>query len=239
MSLERFFRYPTTTVNYLVNLSERFRYCYVNNPKCASTGILRALQRAEVDGDDKRLPLDVHDRTESPLLSFETCTRAPDEVITDFFVFSYVRNPYSRVLSAYIDKVEQEEAERDRLLPTLGLDPSTKPTFLEFLLAIQKQRDDWRDIHWSTQSRLLQINTIKYGFIGRFESFSVSFPRVLGRLGIPREHFEESYLPRHVTRANERIKDYIGPRELELIRSIYYADFANFAYGMDSSMADS
>lgn len=238
MTLERFFRYPTPTVNYLVNVSERFRYCYINNPKCASTGILRALQLAEVDGDDAKLPSDAHDRSQSPLLNFDTCSAAPDEVMTDFFVFSYVRNPYTRVLSAYIDKIEQEEPERIRLLPTLGLDPASTPTFLEFLQAVQKQRDDWRDIHWSTQSRLMQINTIKYRFIGRFEYFAESFPKLLDRLKIPREHFDDARLPRHVTHANQRIKDYVGLKEREIIASIYHADFANFGYGMDPYLAN-
>ncbi len=237
MPLERFFRYPTTTVNYLVNISERFRYCYINNPKCASTGILRALQRAELDGDEARLPDNVHDRAKSPLLSFENCARSPDDVIGNFFVFSYVRNPYSRALSAYIDKIEQEAPERVRLLPTLGFATDSRPSFLEFLLAVQKQRDDWRDIHWATQSRLLQINNISYSYIGRFESFSASYPLLLDRLGIHRKHFEASYVPRHVTRANERIADYVGPKERDLIASIYFSDFSNFAYGLDPYVA--
>jgi Sulfotransferase family len=237
MSLERFFRYPATTANYLANISERFQFCYINNPKCASTGILHALQTAEADGDAARIPDFVHDRALSPLLNFENCTGSPEDVLTKFFVFSYVRNPYSRVLSAYIDKIEQEEPERVRLLPTLGLDPGAKPSFLEFLRAIQAQRDDWRDIHWTTQSRLLQTNNIAYSFIGRFESFSASFPAVLDRLGVSRSHFDVSYVPRHVTRANERIAEYIGPKERDLIASIYYADFINFAYGLDPHVA--
>jgi hypothetical protein len=237
MTLERFFRYPATTVNYLVNISDRFRFCYVNNPKCASTGILRALQMAEAGGNFSRLPEFVHDRTKSPLLSFENSTRSPDDVMREFVVFTYVRNPYTRALSAYIDKIEQEAPERVRLLPTLGFAPESRPSFLEFLLAVQKQRDDWRDIHWTTQSRLLQANNISYSYIGRFESFATSFPSLLERLGIDRKYFDSKYLPTHVTRANDRVGDYIGPKERDLIASIYYADFSTFAYGLDPYVA--
>lgn len=239
MGLERFFRYPTQTVDYVSNISDRFRYFYLANPKVASTGILRALQSAEVDGDQSRIPEFVHDRGASPLLSFSNTTLSPEHILTAgrVFRFTYVRNPFTRILSAYIEKIETEEAERERLLPTLGLAPDRKPTLLEFLRAIQAQRDDWRDIHWTTQSRLIQANNIDYSFIGRFESFAASFPVVLDRLGIDRSHYEAERKPQHATNANARVLEYIGPAEREAIVAIYHADFSAFAYGVDPAVA--
>ena len=239
MGLERFFRYPTETVNYVANISERFRYFYLANPKVASTGILRALQSAEVDGEQSRIPQFVHDRTASPLRSFSNASLAAEDILGDpnFFRFTYVRNPFTRVLSAYIEKIETEVPERERLLPTLGLSPNKTPSLLEFLKAVQAQRDDWRDIHWTTQSRLIQASNIGYNFIGRFESFSASFPFVLDRLGVDRAHYDAKNSSSHATGANTRVLDYIGPVERETIISIYHADFVGFAYGLDPSTA--
>jgi hypothetical protein len=239
MGLERFFRYPTQTVEYVANISERFGYFYLANPKVASTGILRTLQSAEVDGDQSRIPEFVHDRPASPLLSFSSTTQSPEHILTAgrVFRFTYVRNPFTRILSAYIEKIETEAVERERLLPTLGLPPDRTPTLLEFLEAVQAQRDDWRDIHWTTQSRLVQTCNIDYSFIGRFESFSTSFPKVLDRLGIDRAYYEAGQAPHHATNANSRVLDYIGPAEREIIVAIYHADFSGFAYGVDPATA--
>lgn len=239
MGLERFFRYPTRTVDYVSNISERFRYFYLANPKVASSGILRALQSAEVDGDQSRIPESVHDRSASPLLSFSQSSQAPESILgtPGFFRFTYVRNPFTRALSAYIDKIETESPERTRLLPTLSLPADRTPTLLEFLTAVQAQRDDWRDIHWTTQSRLLQANNISYSFIGRFESVAQTFPLVLDRLGIDRAHYNPASRAPHATGANSLVQKYFGAAERELILSIYHADFVGFAYGLDPASA--
>jgi hypothetical protein len=239
MALEQFFRYPSPTVDYISNISERYSYYYLANPKVASTGILRSLQSAEVDGDQSRLPEFVHDRSASPLRNFGSTTKSAEEILTSphFFRFTYVRNPFSRILSAYIEKIETEESERERLLPTLGLPSGKTPSFFDFLRAVQSQRDDWRDIHWTTQSRLVQSNNIGYSFIGRFESFSQSFPLLLDRLGIERQHYDMNSKVHHATNANSRLLDYVGPMERELIAAIYHADFNNFAYGLDPATA--
>lgn len=239
MGLERFFRYPTQTVDYVSHISERFKYFYLANPKVASTGALRALQLAEVDGDQSRVPEFVHERAASPLQAFSNTSRSAEEILGSphFFRFTYVRNPFTRVLSAYIDKIETEAPERERLLPLLGFVPGKPPSFIEFLRAVQAQRDDWRDIHWTTQSRLIQANNIGYSFIGRFESFSTTFPLLLDHLGIDRAHHDTSARPVHATSANARVLEYIGPEEREVIISIYHADFVGFAYGLDPAAA--
>jgi hypothetical protein len=239
MTLERFFRYPSQTVDYVSNISERFGYFYLANPKVASTSILRCLQSAEVDGDASRLPDSVHERSRSPLLSFATASLSPEQILGDanFFRFTYVRNPFTRILSAYIEKIETDAEERERLLPDLGLQRDRIPSLLEFLKAVQAQRDDWRDIHWTTQSRLIQTNNIDYSFIGRFESFTQTFPLVLDRLGIDRSHYDALGSPQNATGANSRVQSYIGTAEREAIIAIYQADFIGFAYGLDPAAA--
>ena len=239
MSLERFFSYPSQTADYVSNVSDRFKYFYLANPKAASTGILRTLQLAEVDGNIRSVPASVHNRLDSPLRTISSSRSTPDEILAglEFFRFTYVRNPFTRVLSAYLEKIVQEQSERARLLPTLGLAADAEVSFLKFLEAIRAQRDGWRDIHWTTQARLTQCNNISYHFIGRFESFSSTFPHVLERLGISASHLKASGAPMHATNANSRILEYIGPKERELIITIYESDFQAFGYGLDHKVA--
>lgn len=239
MSIERYFTYPTETIDYVVNVSEKYRYMYLANLKVASSSILRVLQLAEVDGDASQVPESPHDRAGSPIPAFGAAKTPLNEVIESeaFFKFTYVRNPYTRVLSAYLDKVLRDPDERVRLLPSIGLAADSEPTFLEFLKAIQAQRDSWRDIHWVTQSRLTQINNINYNFVGRFEGFSTTFPTILELLGIDPTLLARAGTPPNVTRASDRLREFIGPREREVIIGIYEADFVNFRYSLDPRVA--
>lgn len=239
MSLERYFSYPSQTVEYLANISDRYKYFYLANPKAASTGILRTLQLAEVDGDSARLPDSVHDRQNSPILKIGASSFSPEEIFggSVFFRFTYVRNPFTRVLSAYLDKIVREPEERNRLLPTLGIAADADVSFLDFLKAIHNQRDGWRDIHWATQSRLIQCNNINYSFIGRFETFASTFPQLLGRIGIGQEYFDTASAASHATGASSRIAEYVAAEEQRLILTIYESDFMNFGYGGDPSLA--
>lgn len=239
MSLARYFDYPTETADHLSNVSLRYRYYYFANPKVASTGILRTLQMAEVDGTGVQAGDAPHDRAASPLKTVLNAGIDPDRILGtgDFFRFTYVRNPFTRILSAYLDKIVAEPWERERLLPTLGLPGHAPVSFLEFLQAIDRQRDGWRDIHWSTQTRLLQCNNIGYGYIGRFENFRSSFPALLQRLGIDARFAETMGTASHATAAASRMVEFMGPSETSLVIKIYESDFVAFKYGFDPGMA--
>lgn len=113
MSYTRFFPQPSETVSYQWHVSPRFKFAYNAIPKAATTGILRALQMAEVDGDESKIG-QPHERDHSPLKRIEDLGLEPAQVLTgnDYFRFTYVRNPITRILSAYLDKMVRHEHER-------------------------------------------------------------------------------------------------------------------------------
>jgi len=240
MTIERFLPYHSETAEYLCHVSDRYKYFYLANPKVASTTILRALQLAEVDGDKTRVPDadSIHRRELSPVLTIPRSHYAPEIILDtpEFFRFTYVRNPYTRALSGYLDKVVRDPEERARLLPTLGLPPNAEISFLEFLQAVHAVRDSWRDLHWMTQGRLVQSNNIRYHYIGRFETFSTSFPKLLERMRIDPSYFESAHRP-YVTDAGRKLAQYLGSEEQQLILTIYESDFVIFGYGRDPAMA--
>lgn len=238
MHITKFFSYRPHLAKYLSNISDTWRYYFLANPKVASTAILTVLQTAERDGTPPLLT-ELHDRSKSPLRSFSRLD-AVDAVLTGdaYFKFAYVRNPFTRILSCYLDKMVQTQRERRRLVPELGFSPDHNPTFREFLDAIHAQPEEQRDMHWANQSYLLQMNNIAYDFIGRYESFAQSFPLVLKRIGIPLDYFasaEKGTL--HVTNSGSRLEQYIGEEEQKIILDIYRPDFTTLAYGTDVSMA--
>ncbi|HMN13778.1 MAG TPA: sulfotransferase family protein [Bellilinea sp.] len=227
------FNQPPQITHYLCNWSKKYKYVYVETPKVACTTIKRVLQQAESGGamtyDD---PSFIHERERSPLLGPWSDRRAFVEAMRadDYFRFCFVRNPFSRILSCYLDKMVETEFERRRLAGQLGFDPETPPSFINFLRAISERKDEENDIHWAPQTFLLRPNRVRYSFIGRFELFRDQFSLVCERLGII-EYASDLPDTQHKTNAHEHIKEYMGREEIELVHRIYERDFRNFGFG--------
>jgi hypothetical protein len=234
---ELFAQHPDLT-EYLCHWSPRIGSIYVETPKAACTTIKRLLQVAEL-GPERRgdLPEDVHARETSPLLS---PGQDPEGFVTALLdpatlCFAFVRNPYSRALSCWLDKMVANEFERARMAPMLGLDPDRPPSLADFLAAVSDQPEAERDPHWASQTHLLNPNGIRYAYIGRFEHFRAEFTRVCRHLGIEAKARD---MPRtwHATGANRKVRTHIGETEAAMIRTIYEADFRNFGYGWGTGL---
>lgn len=222
--------------NYLVHWSDRFGYVYVETPKVGCTTVKRMLQLAELDGDAARLPELVHDRTASPL---KAPAGDPDAFRRHYeaagtFRFCFVRNPFSRALSCYLDKFVGNAWERNRLAPELGLDRDRVPGFRAFLEAVAAQPPERRDIHWATQRSLLRPDRFRYSFIGRFESFATQLGQVAAAIGVS-AHADLSRRANE-TGASGRMAEFLGPEEADLVRQIYAEDFTTFSYGWSSAV---
>ncbi len=221
---------------YLVNCLNRYKVVYVETPKVACSTIKRVLQLLETDGDESKIPESVHDRMHSPLAMPSKIDCSLPELFAgpEFFRFSYVRNPFSRALSTYFDKVVNNEAERRRLIPELGLAPEYTPSLEEFLHKIQLQKPYHRDIHWSTQYYLLQPNKVAYSFIGRFETFAVTWPLVLSKIA-PQQFrkYQETSVRHHRSDASNLASTYLNPSVTKLILDIYDEDFDEFRFCRD------
>jgi hypothetical protein len=154
----------------------------------------------------------------------------------NMFRFTFVRNPFTRALSCYLNKVSPSSSAitRDIQLPKLGFPKGHEGiTFREFLLAISKQKLLEMDIHWRPQFSQVFYDIIKYSFIGRFETFDEDFKKALQHI-FPNFSIEGSFSEnpdtRTVTNATNRTEEFYGPEEFELVCSIYEKDFKTFNY---------
>ena len=217
--------------NYLINFSTRHSYIYVETPKVACSTIKSILQLAEVGGDSSRLCDDVHDRARSPIPDVRNHAEDFWRLLGDpaTFRFSFVRNPFSRSLSCYLDKFVQDESMHARYYPMLGFPMNRKPTFRDFLRAIKDQPVVEHDTHWAPQTHLLCPVRMRYSFIGRFEFLELELAKLKGRLGLL--HSSSSFLAPHATSADQRLRDFYGREEIGLVQSIYEDDFRTFGYG--------
>lgn len=103
-----------------------------------------------------------------------------------FFSFSFVRNPFDRVISAYNNKIVENKIISTKMR-TMNLNLGM--SFEEFVQVLAKTPDDELDIHLLPQSSILKFeNRIIPKFVGRLENIKEDW-EILGKVmaaeGVP------------------------------------------------------
>lgn len=139
------------------------------------------------------------------------------------FTFTFVRDPFARVLSAYLDKVAEGDS---KFLSVLGMrEPPDFPGFLSALEAGALHAN----AHWAPQADLIPLAPTTLSFVGRVENMERDLGLVLERLFGVTDGVPESPLRR--TQAAAKLKSYFGPDQIEKVRRLYARDFALFYPG--------
>lgn len=155
---------------------------------------------------------------------------AADPAFGQATFFSVVRNPYVRVLSAYLDKVAKEQRDLAVWHPIarrFRLSGEARPSFLEFLQLIASE-DPWLvDQHFAPQYVNILTGLVTPNYVGRMEEMQ-GVSAFLARHGVT----IENHIP-HGTKARHSIADFYGPKETKLAAEIYSRDFDLFGYSLD------
>jgi hypothetical protein len=168
-------------------------------PKVACSKIKIVLQQLE-GLSLPPFPLRIHFR-DTPGLQFvpsvaDFSTQEVVEILTspEWFRFCFVRNPYARLFSAYKSQVMdlstpytglRESIRRQAGYPSREDDIPGHVGFGDFVRYIGEQPDSERDGHWKSQAGTIHAEAIAYDFVGRMETFSRDFTRLLDRFGAP------------------------------------------------------
>ncbi len=229
-------------INYCVNISLTHGFIYFENPKVACSFIKSVLQKLECFNNvltppsEMTPPSEVHVRESSPFIQpFQLQVTQIHEVLThpDFYKFTFVRNPFTRALSAYLGKLCSTTFKKRLFLSKLGYPRDYDGiTFKEFLIAISKQKIQEMDIHWRPQCYQVFYSLIDYSYIGRFEQLDNDFIMILKKI-YPEVNSDDYIVdedPTNVTKASQRLKSFYGPDECELVLEIYKKDFEIFKY---------
>lgn len=163
----------------------------------------------------------------------------------DFLRFCFVRNPYSRLYSAYQSKIAvaydgpQHEQfhqnalkRRSKIRSRIGASVSTID-FSDFVEYTTSLPDEDRDRHWRQQTSLTRCDLIHYDFIGRQESFEQDFDSVLCTLGANDAILADAKEFRNRTITRDWREHYDAPIADKVYRA-YEADFEHFGYSRDS-----
>lgn len=202
-------------------------FFYSRIPKAANTTIVAALAR------HSRFRVR-HPRRDDPKYRFQRplflSSREVRRLETDAFVFTVVRNPYSRVLSAYLDKVGRLRHQGRRFVH--WAQRHGQPTdFLGFCRFL-RHGGLFLDMHWAPQADILCLPLERFDFIGRVESLDRDLPLVLQHLfGVA------AALPGRragtPTHADQHLKEAYGAEQQQTIAELYRLDFELFGYDPD------
>lgn len=185
---------------------------YNRVPKAANSTVIVNLAR-ERHGED------IPSRTAKRLFRRPAeLARSEVQQIEDLFRFTFVRNPYTRLLSAYLDKVERKALMRGRA--------SSFGEFVDYL----ERGGLYRNLHWAPQHALLLLPTERFEFIGRVEQLEADLAMVLERArGDIRKDPVRSALD-NSTGASTRVAEYYTPDIRDRVRRLYARDFETFGY---------
>ncbi len=149
--------------------------------------------------------------------------------ISAFFIFTFVRDPFDRLVSFFQDKYIYKNggydfyqlAKQESFFPRVG-------SFAELAHKMSKAPDAYLNQHIEPQylkiDRLQDLG-VKVNFIGKFENLESDFEKIRTRFNLlPLEHRMKS------TGEHSDWRDYYTPRTAKIIYKRYRKDFERFGY---------
>src|SRR3974377_1977991 len=233
-----------------IKLLPKHGLLYVAVPKAASTRIRITLARIEGRFSrslrsskrcNYRGPYGPRNMT---MISFYDIVASPATLR-----FSFVRNPYARMVSSWADKFAGNPLlpvahfiyyclrAGDAANPRLPLGPGRSLTFADFVRFVGDLPSARRDSHVQAQSAILDIPRLRYTFIGRVETFDTDFARVLDFLNVSHAVRREASKPINQSHQKDRTTTsttdcttYYPPELANRVYRAYESDFDNYAY---------
>lgn len=146
----------------------------------------------------------------------------------DAFRFTFVRDPYGRLLSAFTDKVVRKRKQARPFYHWLGRVDPGPPQFIDFLRFLGAG-GALSDAHWAPQSDLMLLPMARFDFVGKLERLEADLAFVVDRVFA-------SDAPLQLRRAGPRTDSHRSlagaytPEGLEIVNRVYAADFETFGY---------
>ena len=197
---------------------------HVANPKAGCSSINQSLKSAQAYLYEKA---GIGFQRDGSAHVADDCLReyglAPSECRRRYLISS-IRNPYSRALSGYLDKVEGQEhrvyGEFQRM--------KRVEDFTDFLRALKRYRPHRMDGHFRPQHYNLNYPKIAYDAVFYLENAN-AISAFVSKL-IP--HFELRSFSPQARNAVDKLAQYYDEATRRLVREIFAQDFERFGYSV-------
>lgn len=162
----------------------------------------------------------------------------------------FVRNPYTRVISAWNDKLvkgfhaSQYPPSMRKLVPQIrrfaksnklpGASDEAPVPFATFLSYIESQQEGQRNQHWDTQTSVLCCEKVSYTHIHQIETGMVQgVTQILQPLGVSPEWIRQQ-LSRPANASGRPASPVLNSELADRVFNLYEKDFERFGYSRQS-----
>ena len=209
-------------------------FMYVRIPKAANSTVTLTLARMLFPDKTEQLVHDVQGKVARKLFSTPEPLRhfGARAFRRGLRTFSFFRNPYTRLLSAYLDKLCSDE-NRDSyqwVAQAAGYADNSEMTFERFVEYLEKGRNVYSNIHWAPQTAICPIAIDRLDLIGQLENLEGDLERLTGLLlGKPSP---VTVLSREQNRqgAQSKLQRYYTPQLMGRVHHLYAEDFTALGY---------
>ena len=229
--------------NFIYNEERRFVFAYVPKVACTNWKSLLRYMEGHENWLDSQL---AHDKKNGGL-RYLGHTENDEEILRNSAVKKYtmVRNPYSRVLSSYLNKIHSRLINRDKVdhfasvtkkidafrVSHLSVDVFPTVNFEVFLHWLSESSNrEVQDEHWAPQNKLIRFDEVKYDFIGKFENIKNDSEIILGMMECNKKFPTHEDIKFPPTNAQRRLAEHYTPRAIILANQLYSQDFRDFGY---------
>lgn len=212
-------------------IDEEYKYAYFRIPKAANSYVVANLLRNQrtVDGELKQETVEAFKKSGAQTASSYFKSAKNFEFERDrLFKFTFVRDPYSRFLSAFRDKIVRHESpERQMVLKSLGAADDFDITQEQFAKFLEEGSALGSDAHWARQTDLLSMPIENFDFVGRVENAAEDMSQILQSIYSDPKPVN-SFAP-HATNAGD-VLDSMDSSTKAIVRRLYAPDFEILGY---------
>lgn len=215
-----------TLVNSRTFISSKHKYIYFRIPKAANSFILGNMYLCETGKTPSLEETDAHKKTGSTIHLLNGLEL--DNAIRNYFKFTLVRDPYSRFVSAYLDKIVRKKAPSVHVYAALEKDKTKDISLSEFAWFLEQDGALYLDGHWTPQTDLVPIPNDQLDFIGQFENLGQDCQEILKRIygaGVVKNLANS-----HATGADKKTENLLDNAMRDRIFRLYERDFDRFEY---------
>lgn len=215
---------------------KEYNFVYVRIPKAANSTVSITLASKIFP---QKVEMFLKDQTGNAAKeSFESIWRNPlltkDALLKNFFVFSIFRNPYTRVLSAYLDKLQTDgnTPKFQWVADRMGFSDVKHITFSDFVGFLEAGNLNG-NIHWAPQTTICPIRVCDLHYVGKIEQLESDLNLILKRIFGSFHHqtiLTRTHNRKHVSKLVGR---YYQERLSERVYRLYEKDFDLLKYAKD------
>ncbi len=158
-------------------------------------------------------------------------------VLKDFFVFSFFRNPYTRILSAYLDKIQSNKvSEKYHWVAKYMNMPNTMHISFSDFISFLENGNLFQNAHWAPQTYICPFSIHDLNFVGKVESINTDLSFIIKKIFGENIHNETIMCDQHRQNANNKLKKYYDKKIAKRVHELYKTDFELLKYDLPISL---